>query len=179
MVKVKQKNKRTNKKALLIVGILLALLLGAVGVYVYQQRQVEEPESIVADPNFNDGTDREPGSSVERDGGVTPNPDDQTAPEGDPITSESGNISVYEPQQNQVLKSGGRLYGTSKLDTIWYRLIDDKIGVVAQGSLAVTNGKFSGTFNFTSDGTEGRLDIFNMTEDGLETDNIEVNIKLR
>lgn len=181
---IKRKNKHTSKKKLfLLPGILIGLLvLGGIGFYVYQQRNndTEEPESIVADPNFSDGTDREPGTSVDRDGGVVNNPDDENeAPQGEPTISESGDISVYEPQQNQLLKSGDRLYGTSEFDTVWYRLIDDKIGVVAQGSLPVKNGKFSGTFSFTSEGSEGRLDIFRMTDDYQEADNIEINIKLR
>lgn len=178
---VKRKNKHTSKKKIIIVTSILVGLLALVGAgaYVYQQRTVEEPESIVADPNFTGGTDREPGTSVERDGGVVSNPDDETEPQGDPTSSESGDISVYEPQPDQILKSGDRLYGTSKFDKVWYRLIDDKIGVVAQGSLPVENGKFSGTFQFSSEGSEGRLDIFRMTDDYLEADNIEINIRFK
>lgn len=169
--------KRYAKKKLIIIAAVLVLSSLAVGVYLYTQSD-DKSVSIVSDPNFNDGTDRTPGQSVERSGGVvadeTPDPN---VPENEPVVSTSGSISVYDPVPNQVLKSGDRLYGTATVDTVWYRLIDDKIGMITQGSMPVKDGRFSGVFTFTSDGADGRLDIFYMTDDGREADNIEIKVK--
>lgn len=179
-----KKNKTTNKKKYVLIAAVIVVLVGAAAAFfVYRDRQdntEEEPASVVADPNFTGGTDREPGGSVDhQNGGVVPDDDTSEEPQGEPTTSPGGTISIYEPQQNQVLKPGGRLYGKTSFDEVWYRLIDDKVGVIAQGSMKAKNGAFSGSFDFNTTGAEGRLDVFYRDEDGLESDNVEINVKFK
>jgi hypothetical protein len=176
---VKRKKSKNKKKLTVSLAVIAAVVLLTVGVFLLLSRSDEQPVSVVSDPDFSDGTPREPGSSVERNGGVTPDDNTDFEAPSDPATSDSGNIVVYGPLSGELFRSGDRLYGTANVDTVWYRLIDDRIGMVAQGSLPVQDGRFSGTFNFNTDGTEGRLDIFNLNEDDRETDSVEIDVRFR
>lgn len=178
---VKRKNNKTKKRLIVsLAGLTVVVLLSAgILLYLFLNRSDEETVSVVSDPDFSDGTPREPGSSAERNGGVTPDDNTDFEAPSDPQTSDSGNISVYGPQPDRLFQSGDRLYGTANVDTVWYRLIDDRIGMVTQGSLPVQDGRFSGTFNFDTDGTNGRLDIYSLDSDGRETDSVEVDVRFR
>ncbi len=168
--------------------VLLALVLLAGGVFAYFQLTGnddsvanDEPESIVADPEFSDGTDREPATTPARDGTIREDDgsDDESSDNtAEPITSDSGNISVTSPQPNDQLSSGDRLTGNASVSQVQYRLIDNNMGVIASGSLSVTDGQFSGRFEFNSQGSEGRLDIFSYDEDGIERDQVEIDVRL-
>lgn len=165
-----------------LVFTLFTLLLVASGSFYFWQQKtktVDDPISVVADPNFKDGTDRTQLQSVERNAGIKETSGEDVDTNQEALTSETGAISVVTPKNNQLVKPGDRLAGLSKLDRVYFRLIDDKIGVLTQGSLKVVDGKFSGIFEFQTDAAQGRLDIFNIIDGGVEADVIEIDITFK
>jgi hypothetical protein len=93
------------------------------------------------------------------------------------VVSQSGNITVKQPIANASLKSGGILSGSSKLDKVNFRLIDSNVGVIAQGTLSVVNGNFSGTLSFTPQGATGRLDVFSTDAEGVELNEVQISVR--
>jgi hypothetical protein len=93
-------------------------------------------------------------------------------------SSESGAITLYSPTASSTLRSGGIISGTAKVGTVQYRLVDDQVGVLAQGSLSVVNGKFSGTLQFTPHSSSGKLSVFSFNGSGAEINRIEISLKL-
>lgn len=81
-------------------------------------------------------------------------------------TSQSGEITVKQPVANDTIQDGAVLSGSAKVGQVYFNLIDDQVGVIAQGSLNVVNGDFSGTLHFTPHSTSGRLDIYSTTTPG-------------
>ncbi len=50
------------------------------------------------------------------------------------IISESGNIILKQPLANSILQSGTVISGSSKVSQVSFRLIDNQVGVIDQGS---------------------------------------------
>lgn len=92
------------------------------------------------------------------------------------ITSASGNITVEQPIANAAIQSGNTLSGTAKVSSVNYRLVDNSVGVISEGTLSVVNGKFSGNLNFTPHSSGGRLDVFSTAPNGAELNEIEIAI---
>lgn len=90
--------------------------------------------------------------------------------------SESGVITVKEPTNNGTIVSGANLIGTATVDRIQYRLIDDNAGVVSQGFIGVTDGKFSASISFPSYAKTGRLDVFNTNDQGAEINEVQIKV---
>lgn len=90
--------------------------------------------------------------------------------------SASGNITVKSPVANQTIKNGSVLSGSAKVSQIHYRLSDNKVGVIAQGALDVVNGNFSGVLKFSSQGSGGRLDVFSTDSQGVEYNEVQINV---
>lgn len=175
---------KTNTKKYLLA--LLVFVLLASGVYAYQYQETGNNNTVpVSDPNFSDGTEREVFESPVRDGGVIETPEgdtDQPIDSSDSenwAVSEEGDITLIEPRENALFTSGSKISGLANVDRVHYRLIDDRVGVVATGSIGVVDGRFSGIFEFDSQGTEGRLDIFSTLDNGAEINIIETPIRLR
>lgn len=93
--------------------------------------------------------------------------------------SSSGDIIVYSPTKNGVLTSGSSLMGEAKSNQVSFRLIDNVRGVIAQGKISVINGKYSGLFDFTTTATEGRVDVFTATADGIEQNIVEIPVRFQ
>jgi hypothetical protein len=91
--------------------------------------------------------------------------------------SQSGLITVKSPSYGSTIKSGDQLAGSAQENQVQFRLIDDQAGVIAQGFLSVVNGNFSGTLNFTSHGSTGRLDVFTTGPAGDEVNEAQVPVK--
>lgn len=90
--------------------------------------------------------------------------------------SDTNEITLYTPGNNQLLKSGDVVEGESSLDSVNFRLIDNVSGVISMGQISVVDGKFSGTINFNTKATEGRLDIYATSVDGSEYSSLEIPI---
>jgi hypothetical protein len=90
--------------------------------------------------------------------------------------SSSGLITVKQPTANSRLQDGSSIVGSSKLDQVHYRLKDNKVGVIAQGTLDVVNGNFSGTLHFQPQGTGGQLDVFSTDSQGVEYNEVQIYV---
>lgn len=188
----------SNKKPLLIVG--LCIILALVTLFVLEKTHIinlytknesaSEPNDSeakttstapTAQENFSSGGDR-PITRGEKDEGLLEDTGGNipTVPSQDQwSTSSDGLITAYSPAKNSMLISGSSVSGASNHAKVSFRLIDDVSGVIAQGTLSVANGKFSGSFKFTTIGTNGRLDLFTATADGVESSNIEIPVRFK
>jgi len=93
------------------------------------------------------------------------------------ITSKSGVITVKQPLADATLTSGDTLSGSAKVGQVQFRLIDNKVGVIATGPLQVVNGNFSGQLHFAPHSSTGRLDVFSLSKDGVEQNEIQIAVK--
>lgn len=136
-----------------------------------------------ADIDVNDtAKDREPGNSIREDqgsagitdtnGNIPPSVDTSK-----PTTSQTGEITVYSPQQNQSVSRDIIVAGTAKIKTIMYRVSDDVTGVIETGSLNVINGKFSGTLKITTGAKTGQVSFFGVQSDDNEFSNVTIPLR--
>lgn len=93
------------------------------------------------------------------------------------ISSSSGVITLYSPSPNSTLSSGDKVSGSAKVSEVQYRLVDDQVGVLAQGQLSVVNGLFSGTLQFRPRALTGKLAVFSFDTNDAEINKIEINVK--
>ncbi len=100
-------------------------------------------------------------------------------PQSSWTSSSSGLITLEEPSNNSTISDGAILYGTSKLSQVEYTLIDNKVGVISQGSLNVANGIFSGKMIFTPQATTGRLDVYSANAQGVQSNEIEIDVNFK
>lgn len=91
--------------------------------------------------------------------------------------SESGVIIVKLPGNGDTFKSGSTITGTASVSVVQYRLIDDKVGVIAQGPISVKDGKFTALLSFTPHGSSGRLDVFSTDSGGREINEVQISVK--
>jgi cytoskeletal protein RodZ len=184
-----KKNKRFAKKwiVLLVVAVLL------IGGGVYWRLRIYKPASEVittagnlsqgATPNVSvnspsqkkqptSNTGRTIGGGIDTKGqtGTTTNPSQW-------ITSKSGTITVEQPIANATVHSGSYLVGTAKVGTVSFRLSDDSVGEIAEGTLQVVNGKFSGKLGFTPHASAGELDVFSTNSRGVEFNEIQIAVR--
>jgi hypothetical protein len=92
------------------------------------------------------------------------------------VTSKSGYITVKSPLADTKLTDGSVVAGSAKVDEVHYRLIDNIGGDLAKGTLSVVSGNFSGTLHFQPKGTGGRLDIFSTDSQGVEYNEVQLNV---
>lgn len=90
--------------------------------------------------------------------------------------SQSGLLTVQQPAVNATLVTGFTLSGTASVDGIHYRLSDDKVGVISQGTITLVDGKFSATINFKTSAKTGRLDVFNTDSLGKELNEVQIAV---
>jgi hypothetical protein len=57
-----------------------------------------------------------------------------------------------------------------------YRLIDDQVGVISQGTIKVVAGNFSAAVNFKPYAKTGRLDVFTTDDNGKESNEVQVQV---
>lgn len=190
--------KRKNKKAIkigiaagivLLVAIVISILeltntINLLGTPNQSTNQDAETTSDAptAQKNFTNGNDRQPlvpnnrkeGTVKDNEGNIPHIPDESRW-----SRSANGELIVYSPASNAIVRNGDTLSGKTKAEEVWFRLIDDVSGVIARGKLKVVNGTFSGNFEFTTSATQGRLDVFNARTDGTEYNNIEIPVRFR
>ncbi|MDO8265895.1 MAG: hypothetical protein Q7T41_03055 [Candidatus Saccharibacteria bacterium] len=184
-------NKSTLKKFVLFIFIVALAILSFYVFDRYKNRQklndsVTKTTSSApsAQDDFTGAEERPVLETPTEDKGSASITDNQGTIESTPseeqwIVSKTGEITVYTPSVDQLLKSGNTLSGESALSIISYRVIDNISGVINEGKLSVVNGKFSGTISFTTTATEGRLDIYSSKEDGVEFSNIEIPVRFK
>jgi hypothetical protein len=114
------------------------------------------------------------GSATDENGkvptsGVSSNPSDWS-------TSPSGVIVLKSPESGSTFASGDTITGTSSVDPVQYRLIDNQVGVIDQGQLNVVNGVFTATIDFQSTAPNGQLDIYSTDSSGKELNEIQIPV---
>lgn len=123
-------------------------------------------------PTSNNSASRNAGGSTDTNG--------QTSATTDPsqwTTSSSGLVTVKQPIANSTLKSGDSLSGSAKnVSKVNWRLVDDKVGVIATGALNVVNGNFSGILHFNPQGNSGHLDVFSTNSQGVEYNEVRIDL---
>lgn len=185
-----QTSKPKKKYWLITTGILLLLLAGG-AVYWWHFVRTPATKQITKAGNFSSNnapansannpapkksptssnTQRTISGSTDTNGQATANTNSSQW-----ITSASGNITVEQPIANATIQSGTTLSGTAKVSTVNYRLVDDSVGVISEGTLNVVNGKFSGNLNFTPHSSGGRLDVYSTAPNGAELNEIEIAV---
>lgn len=190
---IKARGKKTRQRYWLV-GISVVIFAAAV-IWLWHRHS----NSVTGAVSGSGGTPQSPAQSVENhesapssknsssqssssasQGGARDNSGDVSSvpPSSQWTTSSSGNITLYSPAAGGSLKNGSEISGSAKVGTIRYRLIDDKTGQLAQGSLSVVNGKFSGSLQFRPDSSSGKLDIFSYTASYAEINRIEIKVNL-
>lgn len=94
-------------------------------------------------------------------------------------SSSSKAITLKQPIAGSQLNSGDPITGSATVNPIQYRLVDDANGVIAQGSLSVVSGVFSGKLQFKAYSSTGTLTVFSFdTQSGAEVNRIQIPVKL-
>ncbi|HUD06360.1 MAG TPA: hypothetical protein VMR34_00585 [Candidatus Saccharimonadales bacterium] len=91
-------------------------------------------------------------------------------------TSQSGAITVKQPIANGTLQTGDVLSGSATVSQVSFTLIDNDVGVIAQGTLNVINGNFSGTLQFMPKASSGRLDVYSTNSLGVEYNQVQISV---
>lgn len=195
--------KLSKKQAVLIVGALIVIGVGTYAFLTRDTPQDFDTSQLTSDakstsdlpsaqPGFHasdidagdTAKDREPGNSIREDQGSAGITDTNGTISGSidtskPITSESGEITVYSPQNNQSVTGEMPVAGAAKLKTVMYRVSDDVSGVIETGSLNVVNGKFSGSLRITTGAKSGQVSFFGTQDDGNEFSNVTIPLNFR
>lgn len=137
-----------------------------------------------AQADFENGGDRQPGNTLNENKGESVIKDDKGNIPNDintsqPISSKTGEITIYTPAQNSLINSGQTIAGTSSLQKVSYRVLDNISGMISTGDLSVVNGKFSGQITYTTNATSGRIDVFASRADGSEYSAIEIPVRFK
>lgn len=141
-------------------------------------RATTSSNAPTAQSDFSEGGPREPLPSSTNEGFVLDNRGviDTIPPQSQWTRSKDSLLTVYTPTTNNTVKKGDTISGKTNLSSVSFRLIDDITGVIAQGSLSVVEGRFSGTLDFATTATNGRLDLYHSAADGVESSNVEIPI---
>lgn len=196
MRRFKRKFKK-GKRKLLIVFILTLLLPVTIFVLdranlvnIFPQKNTDSHENDdtkttstapSAQSDFSDGDNRKPNNTTNKNKGsafIEETANTSTS-NNNPITSSTGEITVYSPNKDSIIKSGVILSGTSTLPKVEYRIIDSVSGVITTGSLAVKDGRFSGKITISTSANEGRIDVFAVRSDLTEYSHIEIPVKFK
>lgn len=189
--------KKTNRKYTvawkkIIPLIALVVILAGFGIYKTSGLGIfskEDPGSTdneqttsaepSAQPNFSEGNEKSTNNDRSNEGTAIISDDQGNFVDVDTSnssTSSSGEITVFTPTKNSLVRSGQRISGTSSIPEVNYRVIDSVSGVIATGTLSVVNDKFSGTLNFSTSAKEGRIDFFGTKSDGTEYSVVEIEV---
>ncbi len=187
--------KRKNTKKNIILSIILIAFIGALALFVLEKLHITDfiksplsnstdqttSQAPSAQSNFTGGNDRQPIQTTTNEGTMSDNNGavSSVPPESQWLTSESGVISVFSPLKDSLVQNGQQLSGKSTASTVSFRLADNVSGVIASGSINVVDGKFAGTFNFSTTASTGRIDLFTMTPDGVESNHVRIPIRFR
>lgn len=170
--------KKLSKKQLVSLIIVIVILAGG-GFWAYKHnaRSNRQQPLITKNGTTSNGTSKNSsqgqGGAVDQKG-TSSNAQSSSAP---PATSPSGNITLQQPTSGATLKSGDTISGTAKVDIVQFRLIDNSVGVIAQGQLRVAGGNFAGSLQFQNKAAGGRLDVFSLDpSSGAEINEVQIPV---
>lgn len=173
-----------NKKVIAGLAALTLLVVGGVLYYRHATRfddVASTSTAPTAQTDYDQGEKRNSNSSgsVNQGGAVdTGGTDVPTNVAG--VSSASGLITVKSPAKDTVVATGSLLSGTANgLENVQYRVVDNTAGVIAQGTLKVVNGAFSGKFEFSPKGDTGKIDVFSLDPMGSEVNYVELAVRFK
>lgn len=183
-------SRHSGRKGFWVIVIIAVVLMGGVaGAIAYHKHKQPEAKttstSKTAQNDYSDGDNRTPQEgSGNAQGGATDNKGDDTptTPNSPSTSSANGVITVAGLAQDSQVGSGDVLHGTvtdKTLTQVQFRIIDDSVGVVGQGQLAVVNGSFSGTLSFTSRSGTGRVDVYSFDSMSSEINTVEIPVRFK
>lgn len=175
------------KRRKVIIACLLIILIASAVYFFFLRNNAKDTakttsKSPTAQSDYSGGAERKSNSGNASQGGAKDTQGQDVGEGSDSsISSSSGAITVYQPSKDAVLDTGVILSGKASLDIgkVQYRLIDDNIGVIAQGSLTTNNGNYSGKLQFSTQAASGRLDVFSLDSAGAEINNIEISVRFK
>jgi hypothetical protein len=184
------KNQVSKKRRYAPIGIAVLAVVFVAGILGYKHYTnanrlpdaVTTSKAKTAQSDYSDGAPRETNTSgSNNNGGVVDKKgqsDNSSLPSPDKWTSSSsGAVTLQRPTAGEVVKSGDTISGTATTSTVQYRLVDDKYGVIGQGSLNVVDGKFAGALQFTSSHTTGTINIFSLDPaSGAEINSAKIKV---
>jgi cytoskeletal protein RodZ len=180
----KKKKQQSYKKPFLMVLVLIVLIGG--GLYVWHDHTkslsaVPTKAIVVGTPSKPiQQHQSQPSSTATTQGGVVDQngkTTDTLPASSDWISSANGDITVQQPTTNTTIQSGAILSGLANVSNVAFNLTDNSVGLIAQGTLAVVNGKFSGTLQFTPHAGTGTLQVYYPDPGtGAEQDVININV---
>lgn len=159
-------------RQLLTAVIVIIIVLGAWGLRSYTNRNdripsnnpaatdLKKDSSVSATTPAQTSTPKEPngvpqGTTTDNHGQAAVSTNSQQW-----TTSQSGAITLKQPLSGSTFKSGAIIAGSATVSQVQYRLIDNSVGKIAEGTLSVVNGSFSGTVTFQPHASAGQLDVF-------------------
>lgn len=162
-------------KKFIILSVVLLIIAGAFLVYS-NWRNDNQNKGDYKPPSSQNNPDNNNDSSTSDSAVVDSNGQD-VVPTTNPQKSSSGKITLYSPTEGSKISSDTTVSGESTAESVQYRIKDDVRGVIGQGSLNATNGKFSGHLIVNSKGTKGTFEIYSTNPTtGAEENNIKLNI---
>ena len=162
----------------LVVGIGLIILFKTHLINHNNKSAVTTGSSIIQPISHasSDSTTIAQGGAVDKQGNTTATT--QTTEPSQWTVSTSKQITLQQPINGATLKSGDTIRGIADVNTVDYRLSDDSVGVISQGTLNVINSKFSGILQFQAHAATGELQIFSTNpQSGAEINHADINIK--
>jgi len=177
------------KKALLLIvflGLVVAGLEVTDKTYFFHDKANDESvakttsKRPTAQSNYTKGDNKStPTRNNIPEGGAVANTNPvSTPPTSQQVSSESGAITIYSPASEETIKSGSVVSGKASVSKVYFRLIDDAVGMIAQGPIDVTNGTFSAILQFTAQGKNGVLKLYSIDDaTKREINQVKVNVK--
>jgi hypothetical protein len=172
----------SRKKAIVVGAVLLLLAAGLIYRLEFQKSAVSTTATnapVKPAPARSKSyvpvvpTGSSQGGAIDKHGAATAA--DTATDESSWKTSTSGLITLQQPIDRAEIASGDTIRGVAQVSTVQYRLVDDSIGVLAQGSLNVVNGKFSGILQFSHKSSTGQLKVFSLDpQTGAEKNHADI-----
>jgi hypothetical protein len=182
---------RTKKSLYILVIVLMVAAIAIVGVLIkhhddFKTRQnlavsrtkpaVKGSTSTPQAPTQPTQQNLNPGGAVDKNGQTT----GRLPASSNWVSSASNSITLQQPSPNGTIANGDAISGTASVDKVAFILKDNSVGLIAQGSLIVVNGRFSGLMEFQAHSSSGKLEVYypNPTN-GREEDLIEINVNFK
>jgi len=183
-------NKKPSKLNKIMIVLATVLLVAASGYGIFyaffreapDQSQEETNESPDIDvPNDGQGGSSQRPSDIDDTSGEDSTDDQDSDSDNSGVSSDSGAITLTNPSANGILGNDTTISGQAEVQNVSYRIIDDSRGMIAQGELAVSNGKFSAKINSLSPyGDSGVLQIFSIDPDTRQEENlVQVDVRFK
>lgn len=182
--KKQTKNQKTSKVAVILIIVAVMAIAAGTAFYFYKKRQNNDAKttstSKTAQEDYQEGKARESAQSGgASQGGVTDTSGTTQQPPADTsvgTTSTSGAITVWQPVGGSMIGTGETIRGKASVPVVQFRIVDDQVGVIAQGELKVVGGVWSGIMNYKSRGQTGSIQVFSFNDQSVEENNISIPV---